>query len=525
MINPQLLDYVKSQIAQGANKDTIKQSLLSAGGWNGSDIDEAFRILTSSPNTNMQNPVGSIPSAPVKCAGFWIRWVAFSVDALILIIPVTIVQLIIGVIFVSAGFSGSARLISEIIYTLVVWIYFATMTYYKSATLGKMLVGIQVKSETGGKLSSGKVVLRETIGKLLSTILIFIGYIMVAFTKNKQGLHDKIAKSIVVYKDPSKSHQTGIIIGVIIAAFLPALAVLGILSSVVLVSLNTARQKGFDAQTESILSQMRVEAEVYYGNNNSYSTAKNCATGMFSDPSLSTITSGLKSGTVLTCYADGSSYAISAPLSTTGQNFCVDSSAFNGNGIAVNNGSKASCQQNSNQVSSSNTNQPVVNQVQQNTSQIFSVGGNSSYTYTLPSGWTSAQNNGQGVQASNQSLASVLTITTNPIPASAGNVTSISQVMTTDDMNKLIQSEFLNVTINSVTSGSIGGENAIVAKFNGVLTENVSGTQKQSKPLFVVQYATLHNGTLYMIMFMADASKQTTSASDFQTMINSFTFK
>jgi hypothetical protein len=52
MINPKLLDYVKSQIAQGTDNETIKQNLLSDGGWNSSDIDEAFKALMPSEAGN-----------------------------------------------------------------------------------------------------------------------------------------------------------------------------------------------------------------------------------------------------------------------------------------------------------------------------------------------------------------------------------------------------------------------------------------------------------------------------------------
>ena len=90
---------------------------------------------------------------------------------------------------------------------------------------------------------------------------------------------------------------------------------------------------------------MRTEAEVYYGNNNnSYSTAKSCSSGMFADASLISVISQIKDKNVLNCFAEGGSYAISAPLNTPGQNFCVDSTGYNGNAIAVDDGSKASCQ-------------------------------------------------------------------------------------------------------------------------------------------------------------------------------------
>jgi hypothetical protein len=66
---------------------------------------------------------------------------------------------------------------------------------------------------------------------------------MAGFTSRKQALHDKIAGTLVVYKDPNKEPSAllkvvGIILGLIVGV-----AVLGIISSIVLASLNSARAK------------------------------------------------------------------------------------------------------------------------------------------------------------------------------------------------------------------------------------------------------------------------------------------
>ena len=51
--------------------------------------------------------------------------------------------------------------------------------------------------------------------KFLSTIILAIGYIMAAFTERKQGLHDMIASTYVVYAEPDLTvplpydHQRG----------------------------------------------------------------------------------------------------------------------------------------------------------------------------------------------------------------------------------------------------------------------------------------------------------------------------
>ena len=59
--------------------------------------------------------------------------------------------------------------------------------------------------------------------------------------------------------------------GFTLIELLVVIAIIGILSSVVLASLNTARAKGADAAVKSNLNNMRAQAELYYDTNgNSY---------------------------------------------------------------------------------------------------------------------------------------------------------------------------------------------------------------------------------------------------------------
>ncbi|HEX5774954.1 MAG TPA: type II secretion system protein, partial [Candidatus Paceibacterota bacterium] len=60
--------------------------------------------------------------------------------------------------------------------------------------------------------------------------------------------------------------------GFTLIELLVVIAIIGILSSVVLASLNTARNKGADAAIKSNLAAARAQAELYYDSNgNSYS--------------------------------------------------------------------------------------------------------------------------------------------------------------------------------------------------------------------------------------------------------------
>jgi len=252
MANPQLLDFVKMQLAQGLPKESIQNSLISSG-WPQTDINEAFSILTVETGLPLQQVPNSTSAPPVKYAGFWIRWVAITVDSLILIIPNVIVSIISGIILTASGLSKlGVDIIGYLLSMSVAWLYYVLMTYKKGATLGKILVGITVKSEDMQDLPLRKVVIRETIGKLVSALILMIGYIMAGFTTKKQALHDKFAHSVVVYKDPSGKRSTGRIVAIVLAATLPVLAIVGILASIVLASLNVAREQAVEAANTEI---------------------------------------------------------------------------------------------------------------------------------------------------------------------------------------------------------------------------------------------------------------------------------
>jgi len=66
MTDPQLLDYVRLHTAQGKTRDTIKQSLISSGGWSSSDIDEAFSaVLPGEAESGTATPI-SQPAVSVE---------------------------------------------------------------------------------------------------------------------------------------------------------------------------------------------------------------------------------------------------------------------------------------------------------------------------------------------------------------------------------------------------------------------------------------------------------------------------
>lgn len=181
------------------------------------------------PNCNFQKdiPIDKIPSNAknIKCplcekvfkmplqyfpkAGFFVRMLAIIIDSLI----INAVFIIFGFVVdynmsVGLNYLGitEEELVSDIIggtiyffYVFFFPTYFIFLTYKYQATIGKKILGIKVVSEDESNLSLGRIIKRETIGKILSSLFFGFGFLMSIFTKNKQALHDKIAKTFVIY--------------------------------------------------------------------------------------------------------------------------------------------------------------------------------------------------------------------------------------------------------------------------------------------------------------------------------------
>ena len=131
-------------------------------------------------------------------AGFWIRVGASIIDSiLILLVIAPILTAIYGreywvsESFIQGTWDVLLNYILPAIAIVIFWIY-------RSATPGKMLLGLTiVDANTGGKPSTGQFIGRY-LGYYVSTIPLLLGLIWVGIDKRKQGWHDKLAGTVVI---------------------------------------------------------------------------------------------------------------------------------------------------------------------------------------------------------------------------------------------------------------------------------------------------------------------------------------
>jgi uncharacterized RDD family membrane protein YckC len=77
-------------------------------------------------------------------------------------------------------------------------VYFIGFWTWRGQTPGMMLLGLRIARDADGTPPGLARSILRYVGYVVSTIVLFIGFIWVAFDRKKQGWHDKIAGTVVV---------------------------------------------------------------------------------------------------------------------------------------------------------------------------------------------------------------------------------------------------------------------------------------------------------------------------------------
>lgn len=204
-MDQQVVEYLRTNKEKYTQESLVAQ-LRSAGHSEG-DIMAALAIVydLAEQSTNKTEQ-------QIKYAGFWIRWVAAFIDGFLVGVVSMLVGFAIGFGMAATAGVENTGFFEDSFVTIIsfgfTWAYYIIMTHKYRATFGKKLVGIEVRADDAENSATlGKIILRETIGKLLSMFTLYIGYMMAGFTQRKQALHDMIAGTVVVYKNPTQKKE------------------------------------------------------------------------------------------------------------------------------------------------------------------------------------------------------------------------------------------------------------------------------------------------------------------------------
>lgn len=126
------------------------------------------------------------PSTHLNYVGFSKRLFAYNIDMTILMVPCVAVSFFIqnnGMLF--------------LICTIIVCLYHAILESSDlQGTLGKKYSKIKVIDENGETITFPKALIRIIL-KFFSLLLLFSGFIVIIFRKDRKGLHDILAKTFV----------------------------------------------------------------------------------------------------------------------------------------------------------------------------------------------------------------------------------------------------------------------------------------------------------------------------------------
>jgi uncharacterized RDD family membrane protein YckC len=184
--------------------------------------------------------------------GFWVRLLAYLVDSVIL-------STAFGLLAIAAAFLGPVGI------TILAFLGIAGPVLYwslmhasaRQATFGKALLGLKVGDTSGRRVSLLRALARE-VAKILSALPLMLGFILAAFTRRKQALHDVVASTTVVREAPGHL-MVAIVIG--LAGWLVPAAILMVFGTAALMGMMGMMLTGTMQEMATPLPQRQMQVE------------------------------------------------------------------------------------------------------------------------------------------------------------------------------------------------------------------------------------------------------------------------
>lgn len=143
-------------------------------------------------------------------AGFWRRFAALFIDVILLSLASVVIGIICGFIYESFAWKfkqfsqvsdKEIEIVANILTIITIWLYFSLMESSPlQGTIGKVILKIKVTDLYQERIKFGKATGRHFY-KILSGMIVYFGFIMAAFTKHKQALHDILAGTLVIKRE------------------------------------------------------------------------------------------------------------------------------------------------------------------------------------------------------------------------------------------------------------------------------------------------------------------------------------
>jgi uncharacterized RDD family membrane protein YckC len=154
-------------------------------------------------NTNLNS---RLETKKVTVVGFGPRLAATLIDSAMVGFLGFMLAFVLGIIaiFINMVNPGQVNGVLELLTVLCLLLF--SIFYYvgfwtnNGQTMGKTIVGLKVIRTDGTQLSVGRALLRY-LGYIVSASLFSIGFLWAAFDPKRQGWHDKLAGTLVVYSE------------------------------------------------------------------------------------------------------------------------------------------------------------------------------------------------------------------------------------------------------------------------------------------------------------------------------------
>lgn len=134
----------------------------------------------------------------IRYAGFWLRLSAALIDFLIMTLVFIPVIAVAGIGWEFIYSDSVAASLGLVVNVIAAWLYYSLFESGRwQGTPGKKILELRVTDLFGNRISFGQASGRY-FSKILSALIFYIGFFMAGFTAKKQGLHDKLASTLVL---------------------------------------------------------------------------------------------------------------------------------------------------------------------------------------------------------------------------------------------------------------------------------------------------------------------------------------